>query len=821
MIYPNNFEQKIGFNQINELISQLCISTMGQHFVSKIRFSSNIGVIKKLLNQSSEFIELLTIGKSFPAKDFIDLRMELAQLKTPGSYIEQEILFNLKASLFTINEILNYFNETEKEAYPELKILVDQVIFPEELLAVAEKIIDEKGDIRDNASPTLLDIRRSIVTKERQVFRETKKAFEKAKKLGSVPDNAEITIRNGRSVIPLKVSDKRSIGGIIHDESSTGQTVFVEAPLSFEINNEIRELESEERREIVKILLNFTDELRPSIPDLVGAYRFLGLIDFIRAKALFSIKTKAQQPIIGINKPVDIREAIHPLLYLSHKEQNKTVIPLNLELSDENRILIISGPNAGGKSVCLKTVGILQYMLQCGLLVSASPDSVFRLYDNIFIDIGDEQSIENDLSTYSSHLLNMKYFLRHANNNTLLLIDEFGTGTEPQLGGSIAEATLEQLNSKEAFGVITTHYTNIKLAAERMPGLINGAMLFDSKEMQPLFQLQIGKPGSSFAFEIAKKIGFPNHVLNRAKKKSGGKHVRFDQQLQQLEIDKIKLQKQQQKADSDDVNLNQMIEKYSDLIETLENSKKQIIKEANEQAVSIIESSNKAVEKTIRDIKEARADKIKTQEIRKELNKKKETLPTGRQEREKNQDLSSTITIVEKKKRKPKIKQQSIPEPENITTQKVKAGDYVKIKDSDIIGELISIDGKDALLNVNDVRLRTSVSKLIASKEPPQKFVKRKGYNEFTSDINTKAANFKLTIDLRGKRADEALSMLQKYVDEAILLSMKEISILHGKGYGILRDVIREYLQSIDEVQKFGDAPLEMGGGGITRVYFK
>ncbi len=529
---------------------------------------------------------------------------------------------------------------------------------------------------------------------------------------------------------------------------------------------------------------------------------------------MFSIKTNAQQPIVAINKPVDIREAIHPLLYLSHKEQNKTVVPLDLELSTENRMLIISGPNAGGKSVCLKTVGLLQYMLQCGLLVSASPDSVFKLYDNIFIDIGDEQSIENDLSTYSSHLLNMKYFLRHANNNTLILIDEFGTGTEPQLGGSIAEATLEQLNSKETYGVITTHYTNIKLAAERMPGLINGAMLFDSKEMQPLFQLQIGKPGSSFAFEIAKKIGFPNHVLNRAKKKSGGKHVRFDQQLQQLEIDKIKLQKQQQKAESDDVNLNQMIEKYSDLIETLEKSRKQIIKEANEQAVSIIESSNKAVEKTIRDIKEAGADKVKTQEIRKELNKKKE-------KRENNQELDPIIKVAEKKKNKPERKQDSIPKLENITTQKIKAGDYVKIKDSDIIGELISVDGKDALLNVNDVKLRTSVSKLILSKAPKQSTLRRKSYSDFTSDINKKAANFKLTIDLRGKRADEALSILQKYVDEAILLSMKEISILHGKGYGILRDVIREYLQSIDEIQKFGDAPIEMGGGGITRVYFK
>ena len=809
MIYPENFEQKVGFNQIKELINKLCISTMGQLFVEKIQFSSNKSIVEKLLDQSSEFVELLTTGKSFPAKDFIDLRQEIAQLKTPGSYIETEVLFNLKASLFTIHEILNYFKETEEESYPQLKMLVDQVYFPEELLHKAERIIDEKGEIRDKASPTLHSIRQSIVAKERQVFRETKKAFEKAKKSGWVPENTEITIRNGRSVIPLKVADKRSIGGIIHDESSTGQTVFVEAPLSFEINNEIRELESEERREIIKILISFTDELRPNISELIGAYRFLGLIDFIRAKALFSIKTVAKQPIIANTKPVDIRKAIHPLLYLSHKEQNKTVIPLDLELSSDNRILIISGPNAGGKSVCLKSIGLLQYMLQCGLLVSASPDSVFRLYDNIFIDIGDEQSIENDLSTYSSHLLNMKYFLHNANSNTLILIDEFGTGTEPQLGGSIAEATLEQLNSKQAMGVITTHYTNIKLAAERLPGLINGAMLFDSKEMQPLYRLQIGKPGSSFAFEIAKKIGFPNHVLNRAKKKSGGKHVRFDQQLQQLEIDKIKLLKQQQKAESHDDDLNQMLDKYNDLINNLEKSKKQIIKEANEQALSIIESSNKAVEKTIREIKEAGADRTKTREIRKELDEKKIELAkkpkpgaSNKEQKTKKSDNSSVPLEV-------------------VIDRPVKVGDFVKIKDTDVVGELISIDGGDAHINVNDIKLKTSVSKLIISRAPKQKVAKRKGFNDIISEINEKTIHFKLSIDLRGKRADEALSMLQKYIDEAILLNMKEVSILHGKGFGILRDIIREYLQSVDEIQKFMDAPIEHGGSGITRVYFK
>ena len=809
MNYPANFEQKIGFDQIKQHLSQLCISTMGEQFVDKLRFSSNISLIKKLLEQSSEFVKLLTTGKAFPANDFFDLRNELSQLKTPGSYIEQEVLFNLKASLFTINEILFYFKDTEEDAYPELKSLVYQVNFPSELLPEAERIIDEKGDIRDNASENLKRIRQSITGKHRQVFRETKKAFEHAKKSGFVPDNSEVTIRNGRSVIPLKVADKRSIGGIIHDESSTGQTVFVEAPISFEINNEIKELESEERREIIKILVIFTDKLRPSIPDLFDAYRFLGLIDFIRAKALFSVKTKAAQPTISKTLPIDIREAKHPLLYITLREQRKEVVTLDIELSAHSRILIISGPNAGGKSVCLKTVGILQYMLQCGLLICASPDSVFKIFDNLFIDIGDEQSIENDLSTYSSHLLNMKHFLRHSNSSTLVLIDEFGTGTEPQLGGAIAEATLEQLNEKETYGVITTHYTNIKLAAERMQGIVNGAMLFDSKEMQPLYKLQIGKPGSSFAFEIARKIGFPEHVLNEAKKKSGGKHVRFDQQLQQLEIDKIKLQKQQQKVDSSDANLNRMIDEYNELITKLEKSKKQIIKDAQEKALTIIESSNKAIEKTIRDIKEADADKTKTREIRQELIRKKEELKVN------------PGNLIEKKKDTQSKKQDKKHQTKLVIDNKpLKPGDFVKVMDSNIVGELISIVGDDAQINVNDVKLKTSVSKLVKTIAPKQKPIRRTGYNDIVSDLNQKAANFQLSIDLRGKRADEAMSLLQKYIDEAILLNMKEIIILHGKGYGILREIIREYLQSIDEITHFGDAPIDMGGSGITRVYF-
>ncbi|RLD90189.1 MAG: endonuclease MutS2 [Bacteroidetes bacterium] len=801
MIYPKHFEEKTGFDKIRELIAGECISEMGKQFVGKIRFSSNAEVLVKILEQAEEFKQILQFGKPFPTNNFFDLREYLRGIQTPGSYIEKEPLFDLRASLRTIQEVLIYIEKLNHGEFPRIKSMTDELYFPKDILKEANRIIDDKGEINDNASEKLREIRKQIITKQRQVLKATKKAFDLAKKSGWIPENADITVRNGRSVIPVKASDKRALHGFIHDESSTGQTVFVEPGESFEINNEIRELENDERREIIKILTQFTDRLRPFLNDLFQLYRFLGLIDFIRAKALFAIKTESCKPIITAEKKILLQQAKHPLLLLAHKAQNKEVVPLDMELDSNTRILVISGPNAGGKSVCLKTAGLLQYMLQCGLLIPVKEDSEFYLFDRLFIDIGDEQSLENDLSTYSSHLLNMKYFLRHANENSLFLIDEFGTGTEPQLGGAIAEAVLEELNKKEAFGVVTTHYTNLKIAAEKNSGMINGAMLFDSKEMQPLYKLQVGKPGSSFTFEIARKIGFPKYVLQKAKKKSGNKAVSFDQQLQQLELEKLKLEKKEKALTSAERKLNETLAKYEQLKKNLEQSKKVILEKANQQALEIIESSNKAIEKTIREIKEGKADKKVTKEARQKLELKKENL------KNKKENTAAKTSVTQNKKNE---EQQPVP------------GDWVKIKDSDIVGELISIDGDDALVNVNSVRLRTSASKLEKSSSGPKASSTFKSSRQgIMHDINKKAVNFNLSIDLRGKRADEAMSILKKYIDDAILLNIKEVSILHGKGYGILRDIIREYLQSVEEVHRFGDAPLDMGGSGITRVVFR
>lgn len=803
MIYPKNFEQKVGFDQVRELILENCISPMGSRFVDKIRYSAKREVIEKLLDQVSEFKEILISGEPFPSNDYFDLREEISRIKTPGSYIEQQALFDLRSSLLTIQEIIEFFRKSDENAYPELKILEGQVEFPEELLPGADRIIDAKGEIKNTASEKLHEIRMSIAAKQRKVVKETNRAFQLAKKSGWVPENSEITIRNGRSVVPVKVSDKRALGGFVHDESSSGQTIFIEPSGSFELNNQIRELENEERREIIKILILFSDKLRPYILDLNGAYRFLGLTDFIRAKALFAQKIKGEHPIVTESKTLVLRQAVHPLLFLAHEKVNKTVVPLDLELDPSNRILVISGPNAGGKSVCLKTIGLLQFMLQCGLHIPCSPDSKIPVFENLFIDIGDEQSLENDLSTYSSHLLNMKYFLRKANENTLFLIDEFGTGTEPQLGGSIAEATLEQLNTEQAFGVITTHYTNLKLIAQKTNGLINGAMLFDSKEMQPLYQLKIGNPGSSFAFEIARKIGFPEKVLKSAKHKSGGKHVSFDQQLQQLEIDKLSIDKKEKELQTMDDQLSEMVEKYSNLLEDVRRNEKHIIDKAKQEAFEIVAGSNKAVEKTIKEIKEAGADKLKTKDIRKKLDEKKSGL-----EKE----------IVAKK-----IDKAAEEEKEELQGP-LKVGDVVQVKNTDIVGELLSIEGSDAELDINDIRLRTSVSKLVKTNKKQLKkgsFRVRRAQQSIMNDINEKAASFSLNIDLRGNRAEAALSTLRKYIDDAILLSMGEVSILHGKGDGILRPLIREYLGTVEEVKSFGDAPIEYGGAGITRVYFR
>lgn len=656
-----------------------------------------------------------------------------------------------------------------------------------------------------------MDIRQKLKKKHALIDRKISQNLKIAKQEGWTNSDVEATLRNGRLVIPIAATHKRKLKGFIHDESATGQTVYIEPEDIFEVNNEIRELENAERREIIRILTALTDYIRPQIDSLKADYRFLGLIDFIRAKAKFAIEIEAQKPVLVESPKLEWFEAMHPLLFLSHKQQNKEVVPLNISLDDKKRILIISGPNAGGKSVCLKSVGLIQYMTQCGLLPSLNEKSEVGLFDNLFIDIGDEQSIENDLSTYSSHLMNIKYFALNSNQNTLILIDEFGTGTEPQLGGAIAEAALEKLNQNQVFGVITTHYANLKLLADKHDTIINGAMLFDTKNMKPLYVLKAGQPGSSFAFEIAKNIGFPKEILKNAASKTGRTQLDFDKQLQQLEIEKIELNKKKTELNVADDFLGELTDKYEALVEKLNKSKAEIIDKAKKEAQELLDSSNKAIEKTIKEIKEAKADQDKTKKIRKELELKKETIK---------KDIGKS-----KDKLSGKEKKSTNKEIVRIEGAKLCVGDFVKVVNQDTIGEIAEISAKDALISFNSITFRTRISQLEKiSRKQAKKELKpkqRSNFNIIANEINEKMANFSLSIDLRGKRVEEALSEIRDYIDEVILLNIKEVNILHGKGDGVLRQVVRDYLDTIAEVKKYHDQHIQFGGSGITIVNFK
>lgn len=801
MLYPSIFEQKLGFDQIRQKLISYCLSPLGRQGVNRISFSSNRNEIYTWLSETSEMKSILMFEEHFPSQDFFDLIPELLRIRIQGTYIEIDPLAELRVSLKTIGGIKEFLN-SRSERFPYLFKLVPVELpgfqtgekkVSNEYLVVSyiDRILNDKSEIRDSASPELQKIRREKKEKLASVERRVMQSFKIARQQGWTPEDAEVTIRNGRLVIPMISSHKRKINGFVHDESSSGQTVFIEPAEIFETNNEIRELEYAERREIIKILTHFADFLRPFIDDLLRDYQFLGQIDLIRAKARWAVEINGVMPVISENPIAPIKDpettdntdlsyesgirevtdeqqvdsgsvtsgnaigfrlfsARHPLLEHHLTSQGRKIVPLHISFDNERRILVISGPNAGGKSVCLKTVGLLQYMLQCGLLPSAGDDSEFLVYKNIFIDIGDEQSIDNDLSTYTSKLKNLKFFLENTDRNTLFLIDELGSGTDPTLGGAIAEATLEVLNRKGGTGIVTTHYSNLKLLAGREKGIVNGAMLFDLKNMKPLYQLLTGKPGSSFAFEIAKEIGFPEEVLIKARKKTGNKQLDFDRELQNLEVEKKELDKKSDTIKIADDFLSELIKKYEKLNSELDSKKNDILENARNEAQKIISESNKIIEKTIKEIRESQAEKNRTKIAREKLNV------------EKNRILGPEKTSSVQKEKSPDL-----------------------------------------------------APELIGSKAVPHRF------QNYIDDLQSKVTNFSITLDLRGKRVDEALSALQRYIDDAILISIPEVRILHGKGNGVLRQVTRDYLRSQKDVKMVKDARLEDGGSGITVVSFR
>ena len=796
VIYPDNFEQKIGFRRIREMLSSLCISQMGLEKAEAMAFSNDKSRIVKSLEQTEELLRLLQTGVPFPVRDFHDLREAFHQIQIDGTCLSVEDLFALKPSLNVLELILRFGRSENANEFPRLKALIENIFIDRSVFTEANRLVDDKGEIPDNASTELLEIRQSIRRKQGGIEKRIRQIMGDAKTAGWVDPKSEITIRDGRLVIPVKAADKRALRGFIHDESATGQTVYIEPAEIFETSNEIKELEYAERREIHRILMAFTRLLRPYLSELRKAWNMMGEIDFIRSKALLAQEIGGVKPELHDAPYINWQQARHPLLEQKLKAQNKQAVPLDLKLDESDRILVISGPNAGGKSVCLKTAGLLQYMLQCGLMPPMRVDSQCGLFDSLFIDIGDEQSILDDLSTYSSHLINMKALLEHADERTLFLIDEFGTGTEPQLGGAIAEAILLELNKKHAFGMVTTHYANLKLLADSHAGIINGAMLFDTRFMQPMYIMMTGKPGSSFAFEIAKKIGFPKEILDDAAHITGDQHLKFEKQLQQLEVDKKAIRKKEQDLRIADQLLTEVVDKYKGLLAELESKKKQYLREAASEAQELIQKANSQIERTIKEIKEAQAEKEKTKEIRQNLETtKKEIVQKAKELTEQKKKEESEVVL--------------------------KVGDTVCIEEMQVVGEILAISDTDATILFDSIRLRTSPDKLRKVSRAEARKTQRRWQSGIAEDLSEKAEHFELTLDVRGKRAEEALDIVDKYLDEAKLLSIKEVSILHGKGNGILRKLIREKLSHNRDIERFCDASLETGGTGITRVYFR
>ncbi len=809
MFYPENFEQKIEFTKIRQLLAQQCLSSLGRERADEMRFSADFAEIDVWLSQTDEFLHILQEEDAFPSDNFYDVRDALRRVRVAGSWIEQNVLSELNKSLQAIISIVRFFtSDEEKQArYPQLMALTENVFVSPEISKKIERIIDNFGQIKDSASPQLGAIRREMTSTLNGISRSLNSILRKAQAEGFVEKDVAPSMRDGRLVIPVNPSFKRKIKGIVHDESASGKTVYIEPSEVVEANNRIRELENDERREIIRILTEFTDYLRPFLPDLLHSYEFLAEIDFIRAKAKFALQINAIKPAFENRVAIDWVQAVHPLLFLALKKQNRKVVPLDIILDDENRILVISGPNAGGKSVCLKTVGLLQYMVQCGLPVPVRENSTAGVFSHIFIDIGDEQSIENDLSTYSSHLQNMKFFLKNCNEHSLLLIDEFGGGTEPQIGAAIAQSLLQRFNNNRAFGVITTHYQNLKHFANETRGIINGAMLYDRHEMQPLFQLSIGNPGSSFAVEIARKIGLPDDLIAHASEIVGSDYINMDKYLQDISRDRRYWERKRDEIRRERKRLEEITSKYETNLSEINKQKKEILAQAKQQAEQLLSESNAKIENTIRQIREAQADKEKTKQARQSLGEFREKIaPSG----------SPKGGESGKKKHKPKpVTPLSRGEGAGV---RLTIGDSVRMKGQTATGEILEIQGKKATVAFGVIKSTVNLDKLeYVSKNQLKRESKATGL--VTRElIHEKKLNFKQDIDVRGMRGDEALQAVMYFIDDAIQLSVARVRILHGTGTGALRQIIRDYLRTVHGVAHFQDEHVQFGGAGITVV---
>ena len=818
MIYPQNFEEKTGFDKIREMVTVRCLSSLGEEKVGEMAFSSQYDFIRKQLYQTQEFVQIIQGEDNFPSDHFYDVRDSLKKIRVEGTYLLEKELFDIRRSLETINAIVHFFNPSLTSSlsgmgqgerhYPHLQELTANVSTFPKLTKQIDSILDKFGDIKDNASPELSNIRKQLAQTANSISKILNGILRKAQSEGLVEKDLAPTMRDGRLVIPISPAFKRKLKGIVHDESASGKTVFIEPAEVVEANNRIRELENEEKREIVRILTVITNQIRPEIPEIINSYQFLAEIDFIRAKALLAIDIEAILPVVEDKRQLDWIRAVHPLLYLSHKKQNKRVVPLDIELnSEKGRLLIISGPNAGGKSVCLKTTGLLQYMLQCGLLIPLDERSKTGIFKDIFIDIGDEQSIENDLSSYSSHLTNMKFMVKNANPQSLILIDEFGGGTEPQIGGAIAEALLHRFNEKQSFGIITTHYQNLKTYAENHEGVINGAMLYDRHEMQPLFKLSIGQPGSSFAIDIARKIGLPENVIAEASEKVGKDYIDMDKYLQDIIRDKRYWESKRQSIRQQEKRLEEQNERYQSHLEKIENQRKEIIAQAKADAERLLSETNALIEKTIREIKEAQAEKEKTKEVRKTLDNFKQTIQEGEEH----------MARSAKKNKKPRLPVTRHPSP----LTPIEAGDAVRIQGQKTVGQVMEIKGKTVIVAFGSLKTSTQLEQLekVSNNQLKRETPRTSALLSNSADtLSEKKLRFKPEIDIRGMRGDEALQAIIYYIDDAIQCNAGQVRILHGTGTGALRQIVRDYMKTVQGIKTFHDEHVQFGGTGITVV---
>jgi len=795
MNFPEHIEEKLGFNHVREAICRYCNSDSGKALVSKIRFQSKYEQVIKHCRQTDEYVKIIFNGEKLEPAKRVDAVRELDKIRTPGTFLEPNVLNDLCIFISTASQAVQFLQQ-RKSDFPLLYNLVEYIVID---ITIANKIqqkINDKGEVRDNATPELQKIRRGIRQLEGRARKVVDQVIRQAKKQGYSPDDAVLTIRNGRLVIPVKAEHKRQIKGFIQDESSTGQTVFLEPAEALEINNDLKDLQYQERREIHKILVDLADLIRLHIDDLLQIHKRASQLDFIRAKARYAIHAQSVLPEIQNQKNIEWKNARHPILEDSLQKQGRKIVEQNIKIDSSQRMLVISGPNAGGKSVCLKTIGLLQYMLQCGLLIPVEEGSKACLFKSIFIDIGDQQSIENDLSTYSSHLSNMAHFVRFANKHTLLLIDEFGTGTDPQFGGAIAESILETLLSQGAYGAVTTHYANLKKMAGEKPGLANARMRFDIARLEPLFKLEIGKPGSSFALEIASKIGLPEAVLQAARQHVGVDQVEMDKLLNELELERKRLDEKMRSIREKEKAIDVTLKNYTELKADLDNRKKEIMNQAKSEAKSLIAKANQKIESAIHAIKTSKADKNVAKRERAAI-------------RAMQDDLAPEEVIPEKKV------------DATIIQGPVYPGDAVRIKGQESVGEVTAVGKNDAEVVFGAIKSKVKLNRLEKLKTSKQTKTQSSGRVGFNFDINRQKSEFSPEMDIRGMRAEEAYDKLLQFVDNGILFSMPQLRIVHGKGDGVLKHIVRNDIANLEAVQRIESEHPDRGGDGVSLLYLE